>query len=307
MTQQGPLMKYIVITPVRNEAEYIERTLESMIKQTTTPSEWIIVNDGSTDETAEIVTQYAARYPWIKLVNKDDRGNRQRGKGVIETFYFGQRSLSVVDYDVIVKLDGDVSFEPNYFESLMREFVANPSLGITGGGVYERLSGQTWRLQATRDHVRGPTKVYRRACFEEIGGLLPVLGWDGVDEWQALTHGWRVRSFLDLEVYHYRATGAATGRLKSRIEQGYGAYFIGYHPLFIIARALRHAFSRPYIIGGLAMIAAYLAAWLGGRQPVPDPAVVRFVRRTQLRQLLGLLTGKSVHETKPRAHKPHLH
>lgn len=288
--------RYVVITPVRNEAGFIEKTIHSMTQQTVRATEWVIVNDGSTDETAEIVARYTTEYPWIRLVHREDRGTRQRGKGIIEAFYAGYETLTCQDYDFIVKLDGDLSFEPAYFESLLRGFASNPKLGIAGGGVYERLDGKNWVLQATRDHVRGPTKVYRRACFEAIGGLVPALGWDGVDEWKALTLGWEVQSFLELKVYHYRFTGAATGPLESRIEQGYGAHYMGYHPLFMIARGIRHMFTQPYLVGGLAMIIAYFVAWLRGRERLPDPAVMRYIRRTQLRQLAGLLTGKPIHE-----------
>ncbi len=287
---------YVVITPVRNEAEFIEKTLVSMCRQTIKPAEWIIVDDGSSDATPEIIARYATQYPWIKLVNREDRGARQRGKGVVEAFYAGYDTLLEQDYEFIVKLDGDLSFEPLYFECLLREFAANPRLGIAGGGVYERPDAKNWVLQTTKDHVRGPTKVYRRACFEAIGGLMPALGWDGADEWQARAQGWEVQSFLNLKVFHHRFTGAATGAIKSRIEQGYGAHYIGYHPLYITARGIRHMFTRPYLIGGIAMIVAYFAAWLQGREQLPDRSLINHIRRTQLKQLVGLLAGKPMHE-----------
>ena len=287
--------QYTVITPVRNEAEFIEKTIHSMAQQTVRATEWVIVNDGSTDKTAEIITRYATEYPWIRLVNREDRGTRQRGKGVIEAFYTGYETLTCQDYDFIVKLDGDLSFEPTYFESLWREFASNPRLGIAGGGVYEKLDGKNWVLEdPSRDHVRGPTKVYRRACFEAIGGLAPALGWDGVDEWKALTLGWEVQSFPELKVFHHRITGAATGPLKSRIEQGYGAYYMGYHPLFIIARGILYMFMRPYLVGGMVMMIAYFLAGLRGQERLSDPSVIRYIRRTQLRKLVSLLTGKLV-------------
>lgn len=288
--------EYVVITPIKNEGEFIEKTLHSMIQQSIKPREWIIVNDGSTDDTADIVARYTAHHSWIKLVNRDDRGFRQRGRGVVEAFYAGYEKLADHNYDFIIKLDGDLSFECNYFESLFAQFASNPQLGIAGGGVYELPAGQKWILRTTKDHVRGPTKVYRRTCFEAIGGLEPILGWDGLDEWKAKMLGWEVRSFIELKVLHYRYTGAATGLLKSRLEQGYGAYYMGYHPLFIIARGIRHSFVWPYLLGGGAMVWGYFTASWQGREQLADPAVIHFVRQTQLKQLAGLLRGKPIHE-----------
>lgn len=293
-------MKYVVISPVRNEAQYIEQTIQAMINQTVKPSEWIIVNDGSTDETAEIVSRYAELYPWLKLVHRDKRegkGDRQRGKGVIDTFYLGYERLATQDYEFIIKLDGDVSFDPIYFEFLLRKFASNPKLGIAGGGLYERVNGQSWTLRSSRDHVGGPAKMYRRDCFEAMGGLAPALGWDGLDEWQALTLGWKVESFEELKVLHYRVMGKATGSLKSKIEMGYGAHYMGYHPLYLIARGIRHMITWPYLVGGIAMIAAYFVAWLQGRERLPDPSVIRYMHRTQVRQLAGLLIGKRIYKS----------
>jgi glycosyltransferase involved in cell wall biosynthesis len=293
--------KYVIISPVRNEAQFIKQTLKAVAGQTVKPSEWIIVDDGSTDETAEIVSRYAAVHPWLKLVNRsarDDRqGDRQRGKGVIDVFYFGYARLIAQDYEFIIKLDGDVYFEPNYFEFLLEKFASNPKLGLAGGGLYERVDGKNWTLVSFSDHVGGPAKMYRRTCFEAMGGLVPALGWDGLDEWKALTLGWEVRSFSELKVLHYRIMGNATGPLKSKIEQGYGAHYMGYHPLYQIARGIRHVFHRPFLVGGMAMIIAYFAAWLQGREQISDLAVIHHVRHTQLRQLTSLLRGKRLYKS----------
>lgn len=287
---------YVVITPVRNEAKFIEKVLDSMILQTKRPIEWIIVDDGSTDDTPQIVYRYAKRYSWIKLVNKQDRGFRQRGKGVIQAFYVGYNTLSVTNYHFIVKLDGDLSFNPTYFESLLSEFMKAPKLGIAGGGIYENPDGVSWVLTSVRDIVRGATKMYRRECFETIGGLYSAPGWDGIDEWKARAKGWDVRSFTKLKVYHYRPMGSATGALISRKEEGMGAYYMGYHPLYIIARSLRHFFTRPYIFGGMAMIFTYFVSHLQGKKKIADPDLIRYIRQTQLRKLSGLLKGKPVHK-----------
>ena len=227
--------------------------------------------------------------------NREDRGGRQRGKGVVEAFYAGFAILTE-PFDYIVKLDGDVSFPENYFEGLLCAFAADSQLGIAGGGVYEQPDGHTWELYTTQDHVRGATKMYRMACFNTIDGLAPAMGWDGIDEWKALSLGWKVRSFREYPMWHYRFTGAATGFLRSCIEQGDGAYRMGYHPLFMVARGVRRMTDRPYVIGGIAMVAAYFRAWLRREKMLADASVVHYVRKTQMQQLAGLLVGKPVHK-----------
>jgi len=297
--KQPDQTKYVVISPVRNEAQHIELTLRSMVNQTIEPSEWIIVNDASTDNTADIVANYANEYPWLKLITKERRpgaADRQRGKGVVDTFYFGRDRLTIQDYDFIIKLDGDVAFEPNYFEFLLDKFAENPKLGIAGGGLYERKDEENWTLVSAPDHVGGPAKMYRQSCLKAIGGLVPALGWDGFDEWQALALGWNVRSFEQLPVFHYRVMGNATGAFKSKIEQGYGAHYMGYHPLYTVVRGLRHISTPPYLVGGMAMIVAHFIAWAQGQHQLPDPAVKRYIQRTQLKQLAGLVRGKKLYK-----------
>ena len=294
-----PQNKYLVVSPVRNEEQYIEGTIRSMVCQTVPPVEWIIVNDSSTDGTAEIVKRYAQHYPWMHLINRDKRQegqDRQRGKGVIDTFYYGYERRIDDSHRFVVKLDGDVSFEPEYFGFLLEQFAADARLGVAGGSLYEQICGTEWTLRSALDHVRGPIKMYRRACFVEIEGLERALGWDGIDEWKAQSKGWHVRSFAEMRVYHHRPTGEATGKLKAKIEQGYGAHYMGYHPLYTIARGVLHMARRPYVLGGLTMMLGHLAAWLQGREQYGDRSVRRFVRRTQRKQLVGLMLGRKVHE-----------
>ena len=282
------LPKYVVITPVRNEAAYIEKTLTSMVAQTVKPAQWIIVNDGSADRTGQIVSNYAAQYPWIRLINREDRGFRQLGPGVVDAFYEGFGQITHTDYDVVVKLDGDLSFEPNYFEELMNQFAANPRLGIASGVPIELNGGKWDTWKALHSCTHGQTKLYRRECFEAIGGIPRSLGWDGIDDWKARMLGWQTVAFEYLRVLHHRIQGAATGTLKSRVERGQGAYFMGYHPLYMSLRGIRRMINRPYVIGGCAMIWGYVASWLARREQV-ESELVRFVRRTQLRLLASLV------------------
>jgi poly-beta-1,6-N-acetyl-D-glucosamine synthase len=287
--------RYVVISPVKDEAQLIEKTISSMIQQSVKPIVWVIVNDGSSDGTESIILEYAKTYNWIKLINRKSIDSRQRGEGVIKAFYAGYETLSE-KYDFIVKLDGDVSFEPTYFESLLEKFRSDPHLGIAGGGLYEKPDGKSWILLTTKDHVRGCTKIYRRTCFEAIGGLVPSMGWDGIDEWKALSLGWKINSFVEIKIYHYRYTGAGTGYLKSFYEQGTGAYRMGYHPVYLVARALNHLDEQPYILGGLAMMWAYYISWLRREEMLADQSVVRFIRKNQMIKLKGILRGEPIHE-----------
>ena len=280
-------MSYVVISPVRNEAAFIEKTLRSVTEQTIKPAEWIIVNDGSTDETEALVAPYAKQYDWLRLVNRQDRGYRQRGPGVVEAFYKGFEQITHTDYNIVVKLDGDLSFEPNYFEELLKQFAANPKLGIASGQTYV-FDGNEWATtQALHACTQGPTKLYRRECFEAIGGIPRSYGWDGIDDWKARMLGWHTEGFQHLKVLHHRAEGEATGMIKSRIEQGRGGYFMGYHPLYMLARILWRIVTPPYITGSLAMLWGYLSSWLGRREQV-EPELVRYIRRTQLQLLVSL-------------------
>src|SRR5665213_2130111 len=183
MSLTGP--KYIVITPVRDEEAYLAVTIECMIRQSVPPVEWVIVNDGSTDKTGDIIDEYAHRYPWIHACHRTNRGFRQAGGGVVEAFNDGFKSLSGQDWDFIVKFDGDLSFGPRYFEKCFAYFEREADLGIGGGVICHTVNGEE-RIEAGPSfHVRGATKIYRRACWEALGGLWPAPGWDTFDEVKA--------------------------------------------------------------------------------------------------------------------------
>ncbi|MEM7031755.1 MAG: glycosyltransferase family A protein, partial [Chloroflexota bacterium] len=291
--------KVSVCIPTYNTANYLPYAIDSVLNQDYQDYELVICDDASTDNTAEIVARYQETTPWITLINKEKRenkGDRQRGKGVVDTFYFGRDRLSHTDYDFIIKLDGDVSFKPTYFETMLKKFADNPKLGITGGGLYERTNGENWSLISAPDHVGGPNKMYRRTCFDAIGGIVSALGWDGLDEWQALAQSWEVESFEEEPIYHYRIMGNATGLMKARVEQGYGAHYMGYHPLYTLFRSAKHFLIRPYVIGGIAMAYGYFQAISQNREQLPDPDLKQFIQKTQWDQLKGALRGTRVYK-----------
>src|ERR1700730_9837934 len=173
--------RYVIITPARDEEAYIEKTIVSVVQQTIRPAQWIIVDDGSRDKTGAIIDSYAASYPWIKPLHRSNRGFRQAGGGVINTFYEGYEQIESSDWDFIVMLDADLSFAPDYFERCFAEFGKDPGLGIGGGGIFHQQDGGLQLESNPKFHVRGATKIYKRECWQKLGGLLRAPGWDTVD------------------------------------------------------------------------------------------------------------------------------
>ena len=278
-------MKYVIITPAHNEETYIRFTLDSVVAQTAKPEQWIIVNDGSTDATSKIIQEYADRLSWIKQVTLPVEGNREFGARIARVFNQGYKQIET-DYDFIVELDSDLSFGRDYFENLLQKFVQDPRLGIAGGGFYVPV-GNLWRLEKCPvDHVRGASKVYRKTCFNEIGGLPLVDGWDSIDEWRAQMKGWKTHSYNDLVVHHLRPTGATLGKWGAGIKAGEYAYFMGYPWLVILARSLYRALSeRPPLVMGTGLLWGYLKSWLARKPKFDDAEVVAYMRRKQLRRV----------------------
>ena len=283
---------YVIISPVRDEAKFIASTIRCVAAQTILPCEWIIVDDGSSDGTAEIVESHSTQYSWIRLVRRNNRGFRHSGRGVVEAFHEGMDHLHSTDWQFLVKLDGDLSFADNYFERLFLEFHKNTSLGIAGGVLFSSNGAEPLKPErCPQFHVRGATKVYRRECWDAIGGLISSPGWDIVDESKANMHGWTTHSFSEAAVIHHRPTGTAESKWKDQLKNGRAYYVAGYHPLFLAAKCVYRMASKPYITGAAGIALGYLSAWSSGNpKQVNDPALVRFVRRQQLRRLVGLNT-----------------
>jgi len=282
--------RYVIITPARDEELHIRSTIESMLGQTILPVEWVIVNDGSTDGTGKIVDEYAARYPWIRAVHRTNRGFRKAGGGVVDTFNDGYRTLTCKDWDFIVKLDGDLSFEPDYFEKCFGTFDLEPQLGV-GGGVMCYIENGTKSFEANPAfHVRGATKIYKRACWDAIGGFWPAPGWDTMDEVKASMLGWTTRSFPDLHLLHHRHTGAADGAWANWVKNGRANYICGYHPLFMLSKCLYRLGQRPYIVGSAALLYGFLTGYLNRIPQVDEPKTIRYLRQQQIARLLGRKT-----------------
>jgi len=281
-------INYIIITPVRDEAQYIEKTIQSVTSQTVPPSQWFIVDDGSTDGTSELLDTHAAQTSWIHAIHMDNRGYRAPGGGVIDAFYAGYSLLQDGQWDFIVKLDGDLSFAPNYFEQCFEIFEAEPALGIGGGTICQLENGQL-KLDSVGDppfHVRGATKIYRSACWEEIRPLERAPGWDTVDEVKANMYGWNTRTFANLTLIQHKPTGGVDGEWRNWLKNGRANYFTGYHPLFMIAKCIKRTFCNPPLLGSIALWTGYCSGYLRRIPQVPDKNVIRYLRRQQMRRLL---------------------
>ena len=220
-------MNYYIVIPAHNEEAFIALTLDSLISQTVLPKKVVIVNDNSTDKTAEIVTAYAKENPFISLVNKTSSAIHLPGSKVIQAFHKGFETLDE-EYDVIVKLDADLILPNNYFETILNIFEKDATIGMAGGFAYIEKNGE-WILEnlTDKDHIRGAFKAYRKACFQQIGNLKPAMGWDTVDELLSKFYGWKVVTDTSLIVKHLKPTGANYNKT-ARYKQGEAFYTLGY-------------------------------------------------------------------------------
>jgi poly-beta-1,6-N-acetyl-D-glucosamine synthase len=280
---------YIVITPVRNEEKFLPFTIDSMVAQTLQPQRWVIVDDGSQDDTGKIALAASRVHAWISVVQRPDRGFRQAGGGVVEAFYDGYRSLGEPAWQFVVKLDGDLSLSSDYFEQCLKRFKMDPKLGIGGGTICTAVNG-TLEVESRADpafHVRGATKIYRRECWDQIEGLIRAPGWDTVDEVKANMLDWKTCTFPELKIEHHRGAGEAYGRWSNLIKNGLANYVAGYHPLFMLLKSAHRLLEKPYGIVGCGLLAGFALGYLKGIPRVPDKEVILYFRRQQMNRLLG--------------------
>jgi len=278
---------YVVITPLRDEEEHLPKTIASMVSQTLRPQKWIMVNDGSTDQTAGIIDRAAREHPWIQALHRADRGFRKAGGGVIEAFYDGYRMVAGDPWEFLVKLDGDLSFAPSYFQACLGRLREDAKLGIGGGTICSVASGGE-RPEAQGDppfHVRGATKIYRRACWEAIGGLLKAPGWDTLDEVKANMLGWTTYSFAELKLTHYRFSGEADGSWKNWVKNGRANYITGYHPAFMLCKCVSRVWQRPYGLAAAGLFFGFLSGYFKNVPRVQDRDLIKYIRGQQIRRL----------------------
>lgn len=265
----------------------MRRTLDSVVAQSATPTLWVIVDDGSTDETPAILAEYAERHDWIRIVQKPDRGHRAVGPGVIEAFYAGLDTVSD-RHPYLCKLDLDLELPPRYFEHLLERMEQDPRIGTCSGKPYIRR-GDTLVSERRGDEMSvGMTKFYRRDCFDAIGGFVREVMWDAIDCHKVRQLGWKAVSWDDPELRfeHLRPMGSSqTSIYTGRRRHGFGQYFMGSDPLYFMATAVFRAMEPPYVLGGLSMLQGYFGAWLRRERQLDDAELRAFIQAYQRRSL----------------------
>lgn len=280
---------YVLISPCRNEASYMKETLDSVLQQSVLPAKWVIVDDGSTDATPQILAEYAARHDWIQIVTRKDRGHRAVGPGVVDAFYEGFAAINPDDYEFLCKLDLDLRLPPRYFEILMQKMHADPLIATCSGKAYLQENGQLVNERHGDETSLGMTKFYRVTCFKAIGGFVREVMWDGIDCHQCRMQGWKACSWdePELRFVHLRPMGSSQQSVYvGRMRHGYGQYFMGTGFLFMAASALSRVNQKPYVLGSAAMLWGWISSALTGKPRYENDAFRKFLRRYQMRALV---------------------
>lgn len=287
------LPTYVLITPARNEAQFIELTLKSVVSQTVRPMKWVIVSDGSTDGTDDIVSRYAAEHHWIELLRMPERRERHFA-GKVHAFNAGHARVKCLEYEVIGSLDGDISFDEDYFSFLVRKLVEDRSLGLVGTPFREGSNPIYDYRFVNIEHVSGACQLFRRQCFEEIGGYVPVKGGciDHIAVLSARMKGWKTRTFPEKVCLHHREMGMAqSGILKARFTNGAKDYAIGNHPIWELCRTGYQMTKRPFVIGGLMVGFGYVWSLIRRVERPISRELMAFQRREQMTRLRRFLPG----------------
>ena len=283
-----PKTRYVVISPCRNEAAFMRQTIESVIGQSTRPARWVIVDDGSTDETPAILAEYASRYEWISIVTRADRGHRAVGPGVVDAFDAGYQTIVRDEYDFVCKLDLDLLLPPRYFEILMQRMNSDSRIATCSGKSYIWEDGSLVNERHGDDTSLGMTKFYRMDRFQEIGGFVREVMWDGIDCHLCRMRGWIACSWNDPELrfVHLRPMGSSQqGIYTGRMRHGYGQYFMGTGFLYLAASALSRVNQKPYVLGSLAIMWGWIRSAALRKPKYDNLNFRRFLRRYQLRAL----------------------
>jgi biofilm PGA synthesis N-glycosyltransferase PgaC len=286
-------LSYVLLTPAYNEEANIENTIRSVLGQTVAPAKWVIVSDGSTDRTDEIVLRFSGEVPWMAFLRMPKHGDRNFAAKV-RAFNAGQTIVARLRYDIIGNLDADITFDETYMEFLLQRFEEDPSLGVAGTPFVEDGSRYDYRF-SNIEHVSGACQLFRKECFEAIGGYTPIAA--GQVDWTAVTTarmiGWRTRTFLQKVCYHHRRMGTANASsLGVWVLQGRRDYMVGGHLVWQIFRSFYQMLRRPYLVGGLLLFVGYVWAGITGVQQPVSGDLMAFHRREQMQRLKTFLLRK---------------
>ena len=286
--------RLLIISPVKDEARYLSRTIATVAAQTVRPALWVIVDDGSSDDTGAIAEEAARRHDWIRVLHRPAGTARRVGPGVVEAFYAGLAEVDLGEYDYVCKLDGDLELPADYFETLYRRFDADPTLGTASGKAHVPVDGR-YVLERSGDQFSvGLAKLYRRECFRQIGGFVREVMWDGIDCHRCRMLGWKAVSYPEagLAVKHLRLMGSSHKSVyHGRLRWGRGQFFMGTHPLYILAVSAYRTLERPWILGGLCILAGYVQAAVLARPRYDDAAFRSHLHAWQLAELGRLVAA----------------
>lgn len=280
--------RFVIVTPVKNEQNFIRTTLAAVVRQSCRPEAWYIVDDSSTDATPQIIAQASREHGWIKGVKAVSDGTRRIGGQA--ALYPTLAGLEAQNYDFILRMDADLDFDDDTFARLFAEFDKNPKLGVASGTCFITVNGRQIQETHPRFHTRGPLKVYRSACYRAMQGLDPNEGWDTIDELKANQLGWQSSSFPDIQLHHLRKTQTASGALRGFLNMGRVSFYVGYHPVYALVRSVRHFFSKPWGLGGLYMLFGFFEGYAKKASRIQDQELVSYLRRQQMNRLLGRAT-----------------
>jgi biofilm PGA synthesis N-glycosyltransferase PgaC len=285
---------YILITPAYNEEAFIELVGGSVISQTVLPQKWVVVDDGSVDGTEKIIRKLELQHDFIMYYRVQRPNTESRYARRAQAFLAGYERIKTLGFNFIGGLDADISLEPTYYERILKEFDKNPRLGIASGVYVDKIGNRLQRVPIDMNHTPGATQMFRRECYEAIGGYIPQKygGDDSCAEIMARMNGWQTRSFPQYVVVHHRPVGTGGGKsiLRARFGQGLTEYGVATHPVFMLAKSLRRVFlEKPYFTAGLARLAGFVYGyWLREERKIP-PEAIRFVRREQIRRLVSCI------------------
>jgi biofilm PGA synthesis N-glycosyltransferase PgaC len=284
--------RLLIVSPVRNESAHIERVVRSVAGQSRPPDCWVVIDDQSDDDTPARLRRLQREVPFMRVLERvkppSTDGDRLGAALEAKAFNWALRQVGWREFDLIGKLDGDIELPPDYFERLLREFAAAPALGLCGATLVEPTPAGRWeRVRIPRHHVHGAVKLFRRECFEAVGGIRERLGWDTIDETCARMRGWETRTLRDLVARHHRPSATAQGVLRGRARHGECAWILHYPAAWVALRSLKLATQRPRGISGAAFLYGYARAGLNGVERVEDPGFREFTRRELRGRMLG--------------------